>query len=75
MTGLRLRVVKLDEKYGAGSEHPYALQLSNDGLNWWTVARWNDFDSAKAQAESLESFITQNRLVKPTHVLWAAKHL
>ncbi len=69
---LRIRVVLLSKQFGVGEEYLYAVQVSADTLNWWTLARFKTFEEALGPAKDLEQFSIKNRLVHPTHVLWKA---
>lgn len=73
MNTLRMRLAKLDPNFGANTEYSVAMQLSMDGLYWWTVGRFRSMEDAIQPAKDLEKFIKDNFTVKATHVLWAAK--
>lgn len=69
----RIRVVKLDERFGGGSDYPYAVQLSPDGLIWATLGRFKSFEEALDPAKAFSEFINNNMLIKPTVILWTNK--
>jgi hypothetical protein len=73
MNSLRLRVVKLKPDHGAGTEFPFAIQVGQDGLNWWTIIRKKTFDDALITAKDLVAFMERNIIVKEEVVLWTAK--
>lgn len=73
MNTLRLRVVKLTNLFGAGSEFPYAVQLTLDSGTWWTLGRFKSEDEALGIGKGLEPFIKQNLSVKEERVVWETK--
>lgn len=73
MNGMRIRAVKLDEKFGINGFDPYAVQVSFDHLAWWTVSRHAEKHLAIQAAQELEAFVSSHLLVKPTHIFWSTK--
>jgi hypothetical protein len=70
MNSLRIRAVKLKPDYGVGTEYQHAVQLSQDGLVWWTVNRFKTFDEALEAARTLLAFVKGSQIVKEEAVLW-----
>jgi hypothetical protein len=70
LNSLRIRAVKLSEQYGAGTEYLHAVQISQDGLVWWTINRFQKPEEAIEAAKILVEFATANQIVKATNVLW-----
>lgn len=70
MNTLRIRVVHLTAQHGAGLDFPFAVQLSGDSLNWWTVNRFKSEDEALGCGRALEHFIKTNLTVKEDRVIW-----
>lgn len=70
MNTLRIRVVELKNLHGAGSDFPFALQVSGDSLSWWTVVRFKSEDEAIGQGRALEHFIRSNQTVKEARIIW-----
>lgn len=72
MNAFRLRLVRLKNLFGVKS-HYYAIQASEGGLTWQTVARLETAEEAIAQIRALAEFISNNQLVKEEEVLWETK--
>ncbi len=68
-----MRLAKIDPTFATNHDYPIAMQLSMDGLYWWTVGRFHSMEDALQPAKDLEKFIKDNFTVKVSHVLWSAK--
>lgn len=73
MNSLRIRVVILSPLYGVGTEFNHAIQVSDCGLTWWTVARFKEFNEALHVGKQLAEFVKSNQIVKEQTVLWSTK--
>jgi len=73
MNSLRIRIVLLGPLNNNNPEFNHAVQLSQDGLMWWTFYRFKSMDEALGAVKTFEEFTKQNQLVKPSHILWATK--
>lgn len=73
MNSFRIRVVLLSPLYGVGTEYNHAIQVSEGGLVWWTVARYKSFDDALHNAKQLKEFVKTNQIVKDDKVMWSAQ--
>ena len=73
MNALRMRVVKLDPGYGAGEGQPFAIQVSQDGLVWFTIGRFDHELYAKEYAQKLAGIADSNMTVQATHILWSTR--
>jgi hypothetical protein len=70
MNSLRVRAVSLKPDFGVGTEYSHAVQISQDGLVWWTVNRFKTFDEALEAGRTLLAFVKANHIVKDQAVLW-----
>ncbi len=73
MGSLRIRCVKLNPGYGAGTDNTNAVQISTDGLVWWTLNRFATMAEALEAGKALESFSAKHITVKPEFILWKTK--
>lgn len=73
MNALRMRVVKLDPGYGVGETQPFAIQVSQDGLIWFTLGRFDHELYAKEYAQKLAGIADANIAVQATHILWSTR--
>lgn len=73
MNALRMRVVKLDTSYCAGENQRFAIQVSQDGLVWFTLGRFDNELYAKEYAEKLAGVAEANMTVQATHILWSTR--
>lgn len=73
MNSLRIRVGELKPDHGAGHDFPFAVQVSDCGLVWWTIGRFKTFDAALAVGKDLERFVKANQIVSMKHIMWEAK--
>lgn len=65
MNSIRIRVVK------SAGEIPFHIQVSIDGILWWTLASFKEFDPALGDAKLLAETLKNNwKVEKPTHILW-----
>lgn len=71
MSTFRIRVVMLNASHGAGTEFPYAVQVSGDSLSWWTLNRFKTEDEALGAGKGLEAFLKANLLVKEARIIWS----
>jgi hypothetical protein len=70
MNSLRFRIAKLKPDHGAGLDFIFGLQVSQDGLNWWTIGRYKTFDECLGIGKGLVEFIRSNLIVKDEVILW-----
>ena len=73
MNYLQVRAVILDDKSEAGKEFPYALQVSQDGLVWWTLGRFKTDHEVIMRAKDLNEFIKKHHTINLKAVLWTGK--
>jgi len=73
MNALRMRVVKLDQGYGVGETQQFAIQVSQDGLVWFTLSRFDNDLYAKEYAQKLANVAEANIAVQATHILWSTR--
>lgn len=73
MNALRMRVVKLDPGYGVGDSQQFAIQVSQDGLVWFTLMRFDNELYAKEYAQKLANTADENVTVQATHILWSTR--
>ena len=73
MNALRMRVVKLNQGYGVGESQRFAIQVSQDGLVWFTLARFDQELYAKEYAQKLAGVAEANISVQATHILWSTR--
>jgi hypothetical protein len=73
MNSLRIRVVKLRPDHGVGNDFIFGVQISTDGLVWWTVNRFKVLDQALEAGRILKSFVGANLVIKEESILWETK--
>jgi hypothetical protein len=65
MNSLRLRVIEVE------AEHKFHSQLSMDGLLWWTIKAYKNFDVCIGETKALAFALKNNwRTPKVKNVLW-----
>ena len=73
MNSLRIRAVLFTDQFGRDPNRPYAVQVSDDGLVWWTMGTYGDADTAKAKASELEAIVKLNQLMRVGAILCSLK--
>lgn len=73
MNYLQVRAAILEAKTDKDKEFPNALQVSGDGLVWWTIGRFKSTDECIMRAKDLNEFIKQHHTVNVKAVLWTGK--
>lgn len=73
MNALRIRVVRLEPNYGVGDKEPFSVQVSQDGLSWWNLARFADEKLAMEVAADITETADVNFTAKASHILWSTR--
>lgn len=76
MNALRVRAVKFNEYFDPKPQQKgfdYGIQISQDSLCWFTVARYAKPDEAIQSANQLTDFFKEQMMSKPSHILWQSK--
>ncbi len=75
MSSIRARVGKAIPNKWAGTDKPYLVQVSQDGLIWWTVDRYEDLEIAKLRAEEVLNRMDDCLKITLSHIHWSKKLL
>lgn len=75
MSSIRARVGKAIPNQWAGKDNPFCVQISQDGLIWWTIDRYDDLEEAKQRAVEVLDRMDSDLKISISHIYWSKKLL